>query len=34
MTLKRKTDYVKPLLWISIGAVTITLWAIIYNLIF
>jgi hypothetical protein len=32
--MKRKTDYVKPLLWTSIGAVTIVLWTIIYNLIF
>lgn len=31
---KVKTDYTKPILWISIGAITIAIWTTIYNLIF
>lgn len=31
---KIKTDYTKPILWVSVGVITITLWTIIYNLIF
>lgn len=29
-----KTDYTKPILWISLGTLTVILWTIIYNLIF
>lgn len=31
---KVKTDYIKPIVWISMGIVTVVLWTIIYNLIF
>jgi hypothetical protein len=31
---KPKKDYTKSILWISVGAVTVILWTIIYNLIF
>lgn len=31
---KVKTDYTKSILWISMGAITVLLWTIIYNLIF
>ena len=29
-----KKDYTKAILWISLAAITITIWATIYNLIF
>jgi hypothetical protein len=31
---KPKKDYTRTILWISVGVITITLWTIIYNLIF
>ena len=31
---KVKTDYTKSIVWISMGAITVLLWTIIYNLIF
>ena len=31
---KPKTDYTKPIVWISMVAITVLLWTIIYNLIF
>ena len=34
LTPRYKTDYTKPILWISLGTVTVILWTIIYNLIF
>lgn len=30
----RKRDYIKAIVWISIGAITVAIWATIYNLIF
>jgi hypothetical protein len=29
-----KKDYTKAIVWISLGAITITIWTTIYNLIF
>ena len=29
-----KKDYIKAILWISLAAITITIWTTIYNLIF
>jgi hypothetical protein len=31
---KPKKDYTKAFVWISVGAITLTIWTIIYNLIF
>jgi hypothetical protein len=32
--LRYKTDYTRTILWTSLVAITITIWTIIYNLIF
>ena len=29
-----KKDYTKAIVWISMGAITVLLWTVIYNLIF